>query len=148
MKLKAILAGAAASAVVALATPQTAGAADALPSEAQNFVKVCKAQMEKNMSKQSAQMKAMGDDAYKRIMNAARGMCGCIAGEVHKSDKITAEDKKKVWAVRDFSPKSKPKMSAASEAGFKAVGEKCAGKMMKVMMAVMKEFRDKMKQNQ
>ena len=147
MTLKALVAGAAACAFATVATPFAAGAAD-LPSEAQNFVKVCKTQMQKSMAAQEAQLKKMGDDAYKKIMAATRGMCDCMATEIHKSDKISAEDKQKVWAVKDFSAASKPKMSKASEAGFRAVGQTCGRKMREVMMEVMRKARDNMKSNQ
>ena len=147
MTLKAIVAGAAACALAAIAVPQTAGAAD-LPSEAQSFVKLCKTQMEKNMAKSAERLKAMGDDAYQKIMEATRGMCDCMATEIHKSDKISAEDKQKLWAVKDFSPQNKPKISKASEAGFKAIGQTCGRKMMTVMMEVMKKTRDRMKKTQ
>ena len=94
----------------------------------QAFVKNCQGQMEKRMGKQAKQLEKLGGGLKDKVLGAARDMCGCIGKEVEASDKISAADKAKIWAVKDFKASSKPAISDGSKAAFKEVGKKCTGK--------------------
>lgn len=108
----------------------------------QAFVKNCQTQMDKRMAKQAKQLEKAGSGLKDKVMGAARDMCSCIGKEVDGSTKISAADKAKIFAVKEFKASSKPDISDGSKAAFKDVGKKCTAKMMAVMREVMKKAQE------
>jgi hypothetical protein len=110
----------------------------------QAFVKTCQGQMEKQMGS-AKNLEKLPKDLKAKVMGAARDMCGCVGKEVEASKGISAADKAKVFAMKDFKASAKPDISDASKKAFQEVGKKCAGMMMGVMMEVMKKAQEQMK---
>ena len=102
------------------------------------FVKTCQTAVVKQTEKQAAAMDKIKPGMKDVFLKAVKNMCGCLGNEVAKSDKISAGDKAKIFAVKEFNPRSQPAVSDASKAGFKAAVGVCQNKMKAEMKAGMK----------
>ncbi len=145
MTMKFVIAAVAASFLVASCGDDSGsggGGSGGGSSGMQAFVKNCQTQMAKKMGPQAKKLEKLGSGLGDKVLGAARGMCSCIGKEVDASTKITAADKAKIFAVREFGKSSKPAISDASTAAFKDVGKKCTAKMMGAMMEVMKKAQE------